>query len=37
MLKGILKAKENKYGLSEYDVEEIDSLMSEEINKGEGD
>ena len=32
-----LKAKENKYGLSEYDVEEIDSLMSEEINKGEGD
>ena len=32
-----LKAKENKYGLSEYDVEEIDNLMSEEINKGEED
>ena len=32
-----LKAKDNKYGLSEYDIEEIDNLMSEEINKGEGD
>ena len=32
-----LKAKENKYGLSEYDVEEVDNLMNEEIKEGEED
>ena len=30
-----LKAKENKYGLSEYDIEEVDNLMNEEIGEGE--
>ena len=26
-----LKAKENRYGLSEYDVEEVDRLMHQEM------
>ena len=29
-----LKAKENRYGLSEYDVEEVDKLMNEEMEEG---
>jgi hypothetical protein len=29
-----LKAKENRYGLSEYDIEEVDKLMNEEMKEG---